>query len=369
MPLPRITFLVHGRSDSIEATRARGLTQQYPPEKLRFLFRETTRADTARRWRADLRAHPPELLYVLNTALPGALLALRENLFHRLPYILDTGDVIYEMARASGINAGWRLPFLQLIETLTQSRARALVVRGTRHQEHLQKLGCQNITVLRDGYLPAPVAAPAELAALRARLGLRDDFIVGVMGSLVFSPRLQICYGWDLLRALTELRDLPIRGLIIGDGPGKPWLEAQARLHGVADRVTFTGRIPYAEVPRHLQLMDIALSTQTNNLPGQVRTTGKLPEYMAAARFVLATRVGEAVVLLPDAMLLDYAGAVDTTYPHRLAQRIRALHRDPATLALRHQLPALAAQHCSYPVLSARFCEIITALKIPVPAQ
>lgn len=363
MPLPSITFLLHGRSDSIEATRARGLTQQYPAEKLRFLCRETTRADTARHWRADLRAHPPELLYVLNTALPGALLALRENLFHGLPYVLDTGDVIYEMARASGINAGWRLPFLRLIESLTQRRARALVVRGTRHQEHLQKLGHKNVTVLRDGYLPARPATPADLAALRARLGLRDDFIVGVMGSLVFSPRLQICYGWDLLRALTELRDLPIRGLIIGDGPGKPWLEEQAHLHGVADRVTFTGRIPYAEVPRHLQLMDIALSTQTNNLAGQVRTTGKLPEYMATARFILASRVGEAVVLLPEPMLLDYTGAVDSTYPHRLAQRIRILHRDPATLALRHQLPALAERHCSYPVLSAQFNQLIAGLE------
>ena len=361
-PSPSITFLIHGRSDSIEATRARGLTQQYPPEKLRFLFRETTRAATARHWRTDLRLNPPELLYILNTALPGALLALRENLFHRLPFILDTGDVIYEMARASGINAGWRLPFLRLIENLTQRRARVLVVRGTRHQEHLQKLGHKNVTVLRDGYLPAPPTAPADLAQLRARLGLRDDFIVGVMGSLVFSPRLQICYGWDLLRALTELRDLPIRGLIIGDGPGKPWLEAQARLHGVADRVTFTGRIPYAEVPLHLQLMDIALSTQTNNLAGQVRTTGKLPEYMAAERFILATRVGEAALLLPDAMLLDYTGIVDPAYPHRLAQRIRALTLDPQTLALRHQLPALAERHCSYPVLSVQFNQLITTL-------
>lgn len=362
MNFPPITFLIHGRSDSIEATRARGLTQQYPAENLRFLFRETTRSATARHWRADLHFHPPELLYVLNTALPGALLGLRENLRQRRPYILDTGDVIYEMARASGINGGWRLPFLKLIESLAQRRARAIVVRGTRHQEHLQKLGCKNVSVLRDGYLPPPPTTPADLAALRARLGLRDQFIVGVMGSLVFSPRLQICYGWDLLRALTELRDLPIHGLIIGDGPGRPWLEAQARLHGVTNRVTFTGRIPYAEVPLHLQLMDIALSTQTNNLPGQVRTTGKLPEYMAAARFILATRVGEAALLLPDPMLLEYTGAVDSTYPHRLAQRIRALHRDPATLALRHQLPALAQQHCSYPVLSAGFNQLIASL-------
>ena len=362
MNFPRLTFLVHGRSDSIEAVRARGLAQQYPPEKIRFLFRETTRAITAKLWREDLRAHPPELLYVLNTALPGVPLALEKKFLKKIPFLLDTGDVIYEMARASGINAGWRLPFLRVTETLAQRHARAIVVRGTRHREHLQTQGLRDVTVIRDGYVPAPPPAPANLAVLRKLLGLRDDFIVGVMGSLVFSPRLGICYGWDLVRALTELRDLPVRGLVIGDGPGRPWLENLAYKCGVKDRLIFAGRIPYTEVPTHLRLLDIALSTQTNNLPGQVRTTGKLPEYLAAERFILATRVGEAALVLPDAMLLDYAGAVDPTYPHRLAARIRTLIRDPQTLALRHQLPALAEKLFSYQTLSTQFNALLAAL-------
>jgi hypothetical protein len=51
--------------------------------------------------------------------------------------------------------------------------------------------------------------------------------------------------------------------------------------------------------------MDICLSTQTNDVVGWVRTTGKLPLYLAAGRYVLASRVGEAARVLPEEMLVD----------------------------------------------------------------
>jgi hypothetical protein len=124
----------------------------------------------------------------------------------------------------------------------------------------------------------------------------------------------------------------------------------------------FCGRIPYPEVPLYLRVLDVALSTQTNNLPGRVRTTGKLPEYMAAERFILASRVGEAARLLPEVMLLDYAGAVDAAYPERLATRVREIHHERRQLDARRELPELARRHCAYEVLAARFNEVIASL-------
>jgi glycosyltransferase involved in cell wall biosynthesis len=190
-----------------------------------------------------------------------------------------------------------------------------------------------------------------------------------VLGSLVYSPRLQICYGWDLIGALTRLRDQPIHGLVIGDGNGLPWLRAQASEAGVLDRITFAGRIPYAEVQPALRLFDFALSTQTNNLAGQVRTTGKLPEYMAAGRFVLASRVGDAEVLLPEPMLVDFHGTVDRAYPERLAERMRRVQADPGLQRLAGTLPELARQHCSYPVLRRRFHEVVEKLHPSDPSR
>jgi glycosyltransferase involved in cell wall biosynthesis len=362
MNTPRITLLVHGGHDSVEAVRARGLTQRYPAERVRILLREGSRRETARNWRADLREQPPELAYLINTALPGSLLAVEQGLTRRIPYVLDTGDVVFEMARSSGVNAGVKLPALWLTQELAQRRARAVVVRGSLHREHLERRGLRRVALIRDGYTSSPPPAPEDVEPLRTRLGLSGFFVVGVMGSLVYSPRLRICYGWDLIRALAQLEDLPVRGLVIGDGPGRTWLEQEAEAHGVAERVVFAGRVPYREVGVYLRLLDVAISTQTNNLPGRVRTTGKLPEYMAAARFVLASRVGEAALVLPDEMLLDFEGEVDAAYPGRLANRIRSLVDSPSALDARLALPVVAEELFSYDVLSAQFNEFVAAL-------
>ncbi len=381
MSLPRITFLVHGGPDSIEAIRARGLVQATPAGCVRLLYRTANRRQTARAWSADLDQHPPDLVYVLNTAMPGAPLMAWRRLNGGVPYLLDTGDVVFEMARRSGVGAGWRLPLLWATERFAWRQASRIVVRGTRHRNYLTQRGYPSV-LLRDGYSPAQQVDPQAVTNLRQRLGLDGRFVVGLLGSLVWSPRLRLCYGWDLVQALPLLADVPVTALVIGDGSGLDWLKSEAQRLGVLDRIVFTGRIPYAEVPVFLRIFDVALSTQTNNLPGQVRTTGKLPEYMAASRFILASKVGEAELLLPPGMLVPYEGEVDLQYPGRLAERIRSLVTDPTQLAEATMLPGIAATHCSYHVLSREWIRIVNAeldpahtvsqrgrvLRIPEPA-
>lgn len=362
-PPARLAVLVHGGPGSVEAIRARNLTAGLPPGSVTILHRDGPWPRVARTWSRRLRELRPDLVYVINTALPGAMLApwLGRRLGFR--YVLDTGDVVHEMARASGVEPAWRLPLLRVAENLAQRAAAAVVVRGSRHRDHLRSLGIRRVELIRDGYVDAGPVSSEAVAALRAKLGLRSDrFIAGVLGSLVLSPKLQICYGWDLVGALARLPNTPIDGLVVGDGNGLEWLRERAREAGVLDRLTFAGRVPYAEVQPALRLFDVALSTQTNNLPGQVRTTGKLPEYMAAGRFVLASRVGDATLLLPEPMLVDYSGTVDQDYPGRLAERLREVHARPELRRLADDLPERARRLCSYPVLQPQFEALVRSL-------
>jgi hypothetical protein len=352
-------MLVHGDFESPEYHRARGLTSEWSQEHVRFLMRDRNRLPTALAWWRDLRQWQPAVLYVLNVAIPGALVAPLWGRIHGRPFILDTGDVVHEMAVRSGVTPPWKRPALKGCEVLAQRFAKAIVVRGTLHARHMMESGYSRVSLIRDGYRVPEHTDPQELAELRRRLGLEKCHVAGLLGSLVYSPRLRMCYGWDLIHAIARLRDLPLKGLIVGDGPGRSWLEQEAARAGVRDRTVFTGRVPYRDVARYLQLMDCALSTQTNNLPGQVRTTGKLPEYMASGRFVLASRVGEAALLLPEIMLLDYQGDVDRSYPERLAMRIRQVLNDPVLFAEREKLPAIAERHCSYAVLRREFTRLI----------
>ena len=119
---------------------------------------------------------------------------------------------------------------------------------------------------------------------------------------------------------------------------------------GVEDRIVFAGRRPLAELPEILSACDVCLSTQTNDIPGNVRTTGKLPLYLACGRYVLASRVGEAARVLPGEMLVPYEGTVDKEYPSRLAERVRALAAAPSRLSLgaqrhRDRATALRLRH------------------------
>lgn len=362
MTPPRLFILVHGAEGSAEAERARQLSMEYPRNRLCIHYRGPRAPGAWGRAIRAIREFRPEVLYVMNTAWPGAPLACWLRRTQGLPFLLDTGDAIAAMARSSGTRPSWQWPGLLLFERAALSAASTVVVRGSAHAEWLLGQGIRRIRVLRDGFSPNQDIDPRAVKSLRQQLGLEDRWVVGMMGSLVHSPRLGITYGWDVIQAVAALGDLPVSGLIVGDGPGLERLHAEAGRLGVRDRVVFAGRIPYEQVPLYLRVFDIGVSTQTNNLAGNVRTTGKLPEYMAAGCFVLASRVGEAARLLPELMLLDYAGEVDRDYPGRLAQRIRQLWQNPELMELRKVLPSLARQHCDYRWMRREFEALVLAV-------
>ena len=89
-----------------------------------------------------------------------------------------------------------------------------------------------------------------------------------------------------LIAAVPHLRsDVPV--VIVGDGPLRGALEDQARRLGVADRVTFTGFVPHAQVPAHLRHADLLV------LPSAYEELGSiLVEALHAGLPVVASAVG-----------------------------------------------------------------------------
>ena len=179
---------------------------------------------------------------------------------------------------------------------------------------------------------------PVAGTELRRELGLEGAFVVGLVGSLILSRRHRISYGWDLIEALA-LTDPSVHALIVGDGSGLEPLRQRAAALGVSARCRFVGRVPPARVGAYIGAMNAAISTQTNDIVGRVRTTAKLPLYLSCGCPVLATDVGEAALLLgPHGWTLDYEGVVDRAYPARLAAAIEAWRLDPAGDPARRQL-------------------------------
>ena len=146
---------------------------------------------------------------------------------------------------------------------------------------------------------------------------------------------------------------------MIGSGSGISHLKALCKKYGIEDKIIFIDHVPYNELTHYLNLIDVCLSTQTNNLVGQVRTTGKLPLYLAAGRYVLASDVGEAALVLNKEMLVEYVGLKDDEYPRKLKERIEGLLNHPEKLELGAGNVALAKKHFDYAILASRMNQVI----------
>jgi glycosyltransferase involved in cell wall biosynthesis len=283
-------------------------------------------------------ARRPDALYLIDvgTTTSVATVAARAA---RIPVILDTGDLVYELERSRGARSRSSLAAVWLGERLALASARHVVVRG---REHLAMLKDQNVTFAPD--LAPDSARPVSGERVRQAIGAQDAFVVGLVGSINSAPRLGIAYGWDIIEALPATIE-KVTALIVGDGHALPWLRRRAEELGIADRCHFAGRIPSDQVAEWIGAMDVAVSTQTNDPVGRVRTTGKLPLYLACGCPVLASDVGEARRLLgPIGWTIPYEGVVDRQYPARLAEVINRWACDGGTPARRNQARELFEQ-------------------------
>jgi glycosyltransferase involved in cell wall biosynthesis len=299
----------------------------------------------------------------MDIAAAGVLAATIVSVLTSSRLVIDTGDATAALARSVGCRTLAHRAVAAL-ECLAHRRADLLVVRGRYHRLYLRDRGHSG-AVIQIPDLPPPTepVSPERARRVREALNLGTALTVGFVGSLIWSRRLRRCYGWELIEALAILRDLPICGVVIGDGTGLAWLKQRASQLGVRGRIVFMGAVNTARIAEHLAVVDVCLSTQTDDLPGWVRTTGKLPLYLANRRFILATDVGEASWVLPGEMLVEYSGTLDRDYPARLAARLRDLQENRETLKLASIGPTIVERYFAPDAQSRR---LLAEMGVPV---
>ncbi|MFO7630942.1 MAG: glycosyltransferase family 4 protein [Caldilinea sp.] len=110
--------------------------------------------------------------------------------------------------------------------------------------------------------------------AERRRLGIPEEApVIAYLGLLAEYQ------GTDLLlQAMQQIRnERPSTYLLLMGFPGLEFYRGMAHQLGIADRVVFTGRIPYEEAPSYLKLGDVAVAPKLSLTEG----AGKLLNYMA----------------------------------------------------------------------------------------
>jgi glycosyltransferase involved in cell wall biosynthesis len=359
-----VAFIVNGNQESAMGQRARQLAVHLQGRyDIRLAYREGNKVAALLRFFSFLWRVKPQVTYVFDMSYSGVLGAWLYGVLSGNRLIIETGDVIYELMRSTGNRSLSGLWLTRWFEKFSLRIADRIVVRGRYHQQWLLKMGLA-AEVIQDG-VDTEEFAPLDVDDLRGRHGLDGVLTVGLVGSSVWSEKLGMCYGWELVEMLSLLKHAPVKGVMIGDGSGIPHLKARCREYGIEDKMLFLGYVPYEQLPRYLNMIDVCLATQTNDLVGRVRTSGKLPLYLATGRYVLASEVGEAALVLDQEMLVTYEGVKDRQYPQRLAERVQTIVADPQRLRRAADNARLAKEFFEYSKLAERVSSVIESVMKP----
>lgn len=241
----------------------------------------------------------------------------------RVPSVREVNGIIADEASVTGMGDRFSLRVMNLIEGFSMRRADRLIAVTAKLKEVLHEdygIPQDRIVVVENG-ANTELFRPMGVDQARRQLGLSGaDYFVTFVGMLA---------AWQGLEYLIEsvphlVQECPrVKVLIVGDGPMKQGLIDLAQRIGVSERVVFTGRVAYQEVPLYINAADICA------VPKKPMKTGysplKLYECMACSRPVVATRAeGFEILESSNAGFL-----VEAENPVALADAIIKLLQEP----------------------------------------
>lgn len=186
---------------------------------------------------------------------------------------------------------------------------------------------------------------------LRRQLGLAEGVtVVGYLGLLTDYQGIP-----HLIESAVELkrRGENVHFLVMGY-PNAERYQTIAGWRGVADVMTFTGRVPFADAPYHLAACDIAVAPKMSTSEG----SGKLLNYMAMALPIVAYDTAVNREYLDELGVYAQPGDVGS-FTEAIA---RLLHNPDERAELGPLLRRRAAERFSWPAAAQRIEEIYESL-------
>lgn len=290
-----------------------------------------------------IRTFKGHYVYLEGTGVVAGFAAIFASLVapNRVRYLVSAGDAVDTYMRN---RFGWAAGMLARgYERALYRRAFAFIGWTPYHVGRAYRMGARRGVTI-EGFVPSSFDT-AKRAISRAQLGIPDDaLVVGVTGSLNWSPRQNYCYGMELVNAAPRVGRRDVRFLVIGGGTGL------ARVSGGAqgdERFVITGPVPHEEMAAFLALIDVAVIAQTPDELGALRLTTKLPEYLAAGVPVVMPAMPGPIDYLysgPDSPLfvLPSGHPASTAFAAALASWIDEIDRDVllATATRAHEIAA-----------------------------
>ena len=231
-----------------------------------------------RRLAAQIRRHRPDVIYERYNLylLAGAWARKRFG----LPLLLEVNAPIAEERHAYG---GLAFPGLaRRVQAWTWRGADCVLPVTKVLAGYVERAGvpAERIEVIPNGINPGHFTDAPPRAEAKARLGLDDRLVLGFVGFVRDWHGLDKVLDW--LAARRGARE--VQFVVVGDGPARAGLEAQAGELGISDRVRFTGLVAREEIPGWVAAFDIALQPAVVEYASPL----KLFEYLALGCAVVA---------------------------------------------------------------------------------
>lgn len=245
-----------------------------------------------------VREHQPDCLYErYNLFLPAGIWLKRK---FGLPMLLEVNAPIFEeRTRYDGLAlkglARWSQAYTwkaaDYVLPVTQVLGDIVASYGVPRER---------IVVIPNGINASQFSEAPENRAAKAALGLEGNIVLGFTGFV------RDWHGLD--KVITMIADDPPESsrhlLVVGDGPARAALEAQARALNIQHRVSFTGVIGRDEVARYVAAFDIALQPAVVEYASPL----KLFEYLALGKAIIGPAQPNLMEILTDgqnAVLFD----------------------------------------------------------------
>ena len=186
------------------------------------------------------------------------------------------------------------------LETEAAQKATAVIAITEALKDELVRRGVDEdkITVVPNGVAVNRFQPRPRDQALAGKLGLKDETVIGYIGSMVDYEGLDLLV--EAAAALKAKGRRDFRILFVGDGGAYNSLRTQCFARDVEDRVIFTGRVPHEEVESYYSLVDIAPFPRKGLPVCEMVSPLKPFEAMAMGKTVVSSDVAALTEIVSD---------------------------------------------------------------------